>query len=244
MAAFAGLFRATEQAFGHRRVWMKLQRMLERADVPLRTVEFVYIMARLRVRLRLPRGADGPLLDRDPDRARRRRRACRTCGSRFKAKRRMNAFENQLPDLLVTLAASLKAGHSFKQGIQTIVDEGQEPASKELGRVISDTRLGPPDGRGARRHGRADRLEELLVRDHRGDDPAPGRRQPRGPVRHGRRHRPPAAAVRPQDQGADRDGTRLGLRADRTAVLRRLRDHAPEPVVHGAALRHHNGPPA
>jgi tight adherence protein B len=56
----------------------------------------------------------------------------------------MTAFEDQLPDLLVTLAASLKAGHSFKQGIQTLVDEGQEPASKELGRVISDTRLGRP----------------------------------------------------------------------------------------------------
>jgi tight adherence protein B len=62
----------------------------------------------------------------------------------FKAKRRMNAFENQLPDLLVTLAASLKAGHSFKQGIQTVVDEGQDPASKVLGRVITDTRLGRP----------------------------------------------------------------------------------------------------
>jgi len=62
----------------------------------------------------------------------------------FKARRRMTAFEDQLPDLLVTLAASLKAGHSFKQGIQTIVDEGQEPASKELGRVITDTRLGRP----------------------------------------------------------------------------------------------------
>ena len=56
----------------------------------------------------------------------------------------MDAFEEQLPDLLVTLAASLKAGHSFKQGLQTIVDEGQEPASKELGRVITDTRLGRP----------------------------------------------------------------------------------------------------
>ena len=80
LAAFAGLFRATEQAFGHRNVWQKVQRRLERADVPLRTVEFFY----------------------------------------------------------------LKAGHSFKQGIQTIVDEGQEPASKELGRVITDTRLGRP----------------------------------------------------------------------------------------------------
>ena len=47
-------------------------------------------------------------------------------------------------DCLKQVAAALKAGHSFKQGLQTIVDEGQEPASKELSRVITDTRLGRP----------------------------------------------------------------------------------------------------
>jgi tight adherence protein B len=143
MAAFAGLFKATEQAFGHRRVWMKLQRVLERADVPLRTVEFAYIMlggafafaffaaitgrSSIGILIAFAVGGALPYL-----------------WVSFKAKRRMNAFDNQLPDLLVTLAASLKAGHSFKQGIQTVVDEGLEPASKELGRVITDTRLGRP----------------------------------------------------------------------------------------------------
>ncbi|MDQ2911380.1 MAG: VWA domain-containing protein [Actinomycetota bacterium] len=143
LAAFAGLFRATEQAFGHRRLWMKLQRLLERADVPLRTVEFAYLMlgcafllailavmmgrSSMGILIALAVGAAMPYM-----------------WVSFKAKRRMNAFEDQLPDLLVTLAASLKAGHSFKQGVQTIVDEGQEPASKELGRVITDTSLGRP----------------------------------------------------------------------------------------------------
>jgi tight adherence protein B len=61
-----------------------------------------------------------------------------------KARRRMRAFEDQLPDLLITMAASLKAGHSFKQGIQSVVDEGQEPAAKELRRVLTDTQLGRP----------------------------------------------------------------------------------------------------
>ena len=56
----------------------------------------------------------------------------------------MRAFEDQLPDLLITMAASLKAGHSFKQGIQSVVDEGQEPAAKELRRVLTDTQLGRP----------------------------------------------------------------------------------------------------
>ncbi|MDX6506677.1 MAG: tight adherence protein, partial [Gaiellaceae bacterium] len=114
-----------------------------RADLPLRTVEFAYLIvgcafvvaffaaltgrSGLGIMIAFAVGAAIPY-----------------AWVSFKAKRRMAAFENQLPDLLVTLAASLKAGHSFKQGIQTIVDEGQEPASKELGRVISDTRLGRP----------------------------------------------------------------------------------------------------
>src|SRR6188472_1046272 len=40
--------------------------------------------------------------------------------------------------------ASLEAVDSFKQGIQSVVDEGQEPAAKELRRVITDTQLGRP----------------------------------------------------------------------------------------------------
>jgi tight adherence protein B len=62
----------------------------------------------------------------------------------FKAKRRLRAFENQLPDLLITMAASLKAGHSFRQGMQAVIDEDQEPAAKEFKRVLAETRLGRP----------------------------------------------------------------------------------------------------
>jgi tight adherence protein B len=62
----------------------------------------------------------------------------------IKATRRLKAFENQLPDVLITLAAALKAGHSFKQGLQTIVDEGNPPASKEFHRVLAEARLGRP----------------------------------------------------------------------------------------------------
>lgn len=143
LAALAGLFSATEQAFGHRRLWHALHRKLERADLPLRTVEFVYIMVGSGFALGLLAAVSG--------RSSLEILAALGIGAAvpygwvaFKARQRMNAFENQLPDLLVTLAASLKAGHSFKQGIQTVVDEGLEPASKELGRVITDTRLGRP----------------------------------------------------------------------------------------------------
>jgi tight adherence protein B len=59
-----------------------------------------------------------------------------------KARTRIKAFDNQLPDLLITIAASLKAGHSFRHAIQAVVDEGAEPAAKEFRRVLTETRLG------------------------------------------------------------------------------------------------------
>jgi tight adherence protein B len=62
----------------------------------------------------------------------------------FKASSRLKQFENQLPDLLITMAASLKAGHSFRHGIQSVVEEGAEPASKEFKRVLHETQLGKP----------------------------------------------------------------------------------------------------
>ena len=139
----AGLFHATENALGKFKPWRRLQRLLERADLPLRTVEFVYLMlgAGLLVglvvagmtrsipliALGLVGGAAVPYLF-----------------VSFKARQRVRAFENQLPDLLVTMAAGLKAGHSFRQALQSVVDEDQPPASKELKRVLTETRLGRP----------------------------------------------------------------------------------------------------
>jgi tight adherence protein B len=139
----AGLFRATEAALGKFKPWHRLQRMLERADLPLRTVEFVYLM--LGAGLLGGLVAAGltqsvPLI------------AIGLLGGgllpylfvSFKAKQRVRTFENQLPDLLVTMAAGLKAGHSFRQALQSVVDEDQPPASKELKRVLTETRLGRP----------------------------------------------------------------------------------------------------
>jgi len=42
------------------------------------------------------------------------------------------------------IAAALKAGHSFRQGIQSVVEEGLDPAAKEFRRVITETQLGKP----------------------------------------------------------------------------------------------------
>jgi tight adherence protein B len=68
---------------------------------------------------------------------------------RLRAKR--EAFAQQLPDNLLVLAASLRAGHSFVGGLRAVVDEADEPSQSELRRAVSDEQLGVP-------------LEEALVR--------------------------------------------------------------------------------
>jgi tight adherence protein B len=139
----AGLFRATENALGNFKPWLRLQRTIERADIPLRTVELVYVMLAAGFVSGLVAAGftqsvpwiavgllGGTLLP--------------YAIVSVKAKKRVRAFEAQLPDLLVTMAAGLKAGHSFRQSLQSVVDEDQPPASKELNRVLTETRLGRP----------------------------------------------------------------------------------------------------
>lgn len=142
-ATASSLLKATERAFGHLAAWHALHRLLERADVPLRTVELVYAAAGSGLLAGIAFGVAGAatavtLL------AMMAAAAVPILVVWWKAKRRLAAIDEQLPDLLVTLAASLKAGHSFRQGIQAVVDEGQPPSSKEFNRVLTETRLGRP----------------------------------------------------------------------------------------------------
>jgi tight adherence protein B len=142
-SSFSALAKATERALGNVRQFRWLTQMLERADLPIRPGEFAYIVLGAGFGTGLLIGVAtgsvfGFLI------------AALAGGSlplafaHFKARRRLRAFDDQLPDLLVTMAASLKAGHSFRQGIQSVVDEGLEPASREFRRVLTDTRLGRP----------------------------------------------------------------------------------------------------
>ena len=139
----SGLLKATEQAFARFSFWGKLNAMLERADMPLRTAEFFYCMIApafffgliaaalaLSTLLIIAAMAFGALLP--------------LGFLAFKAKRRVNAIDEQLPDLLITMAASLKAGHSFRQAMQAVVNEGQPPISDEFKRVLTEAQLGRP----------------------------------------------------------------------------------------------------
>jgi tight adherence protein B len=143
LAALTAVFRATEGAFGHLNQWRSVQRMLERADLPLKTVEFFWIMVggSLGLGLLFAIAGQQPLIILVA--------MCVGAGVPYlfvlmKMRRRLRAFEDQLPDVLITIAASLKAGHSFKQGLQAVVDEGQPPASSEFKRVLTETSLGRP----------------------------------------------------------------------------------------------------
>jgi len=59
-------------------------------------------------------------------------------------KRRLKAFEAQLPDTLNLLAGSLRAGYSFLQGLEAVVRETTGPMGRELRRVLAEARLGRP----------------------------------------------------------------------------------------------------
>ena len=137
----ANVFRATERAFGNLKQWRWVSKMLERADVPLRTVEFFWIevaavvgagfvafVVQLAVPLALLFMAFAGMIP--------------FSIVWLKMRKRIRAFEDQLPDLLITIAASLKAGHSFKQGLQAVVDEGHPPANAEIKRVLTEASLG------------------------------------------------------------------------------------------------------
>lgn len=141
LAALTGLLRATERAFGHLRQWKSVQKMLERGETPLRAAEFAYIVfgSGLLFGMLMAVSGSSPVLI----------LGAMALGGLipfgivwYRMRKRLGAFETQLPDLLVTVAASLKAGHSFKQGLQAVVDEGAPPASTEFHRVLTETGLG------------------------------------------------------------------------------------------------------
>jgi tight adherence protein B len=137
------VFATTERALANVRQFRSLRRLLERADLPLRAAELLYICLGAGIFL----GLVGAVIIPSPIPI----LMCMGLGFavpilfvRFKASSRLKAFDNQLPDLLITVSASLKAGHSFRHAIQSVVEEGAQPSAKEFTRVLSEAKLGRP----------------------------------------------------------------------------------------------------
>jgi tight adherence protein B len=136
------LFISTERIVGSMNFWKKMSGMLEQADLPLRTAELFYIQLAAAL---LAGFVMAFLLG---------HRGLFALGAvivgalapafyvRMKAKKRLSLFENQLPETLITMAASLKAGHAFNQAVAMCVQEGAEPTAKEFSRVVAEIQLG------------------------------------------------------------------------------------------------------
>jgi tight adherence protein B len=136
------LFIATEKIAGSFNYWQKMAFRLEQADLPLRTAEIVYIQMGAALLLgvigRFLIGLNG-FLELIPLAL---GLALPSLFVKFMARKRLNTFETQLPETLITLAASLKAGHAFNSALASVVKEGAEPTSKELSRVAQEIQLG------------------------------------------------------------------------------------------------------
>ncbi|MFN0155432.1 MAG: type II secretion system F family protein [Gaiella sp.] len=135
------LFTLTEQQLDRTGPWRYLALLLERSAVGLKPVEVLYMavatglgLATLSVALGLP----GALV-----------LVALLVGFAVlplfltrKAALRLRRFDEQLPDTLLSIASSLKVGHSFDNAVQAVIDKGLAPTSDEFARLQSDTRLG------------------------------------------------------------------------------------------------------
>lgn len=61
---------------------------------------------------------------------------------RFLAHRRAKKFETILPDVLMLVATSLSSGFSLPQALDAVTRDTAEPARKEFGRAMAETRIG------------------------------------------------------------------------------------------------------
>jgi tight adherence protein B len=61
---------------------------------------------------------------------------------KYRQRRRLRQFSEQLPDTITLLANSLRAGSSFLQGIELVTREARPPISEEMERVVRDMQLG------------------------------------------------------------------------------------------------------
>jgi tight adherence protein B len=134
---------ATGNFAEQRGLLVKVEGMLERANLPLRPAEalFFYIAGVAVIALLLLALVDSPVVA--------------LIGVvvvallppaivSFLANRRRKAFNSTLPDTLQLLASTLRAGYSLMQGVEAVSQEVSEPMGRELRRVVTEARLGRP----------------------------------------------------------------------------------------------------
>ena len=78
------------------------------------------------------------------------------------ASRRSKKFERQLPDVLTLVASSLSTGFSLLQALDAVARDASEPSAKEFSRALAETRIGA-DLNDSLEH-LADRMESINLR--------------------------------------------------------------------------------
>jgi len=81
---------------------------------------------------------------------------------RISASRRARKFESQLPDVLTLVASSLQTGFSLLQALDAVAQDVAEPSAKELSRALAETRIGADIGESLDRM--ADRMDSNNLR--------------------------------------------------------------------------------
>ena len=143
LRSLEGSFSASEARLSGLRMWTRIEAIRARSNVRLRTVHLAYIAVAGATLAGLvgAAGSLGPLL------------TLLLIAMAFiapfvvvniLAKRRANALDAQLPDLLAAIASSLRAGHGLKHALESIIDTTKAPANEEFARVLSEARLGRP----------------------------------------------------------------------------------------------------
>ena len=61
---------------------------------------------------------------------------------KFRQRRRLKAFNNQLGDTLLLLSNALKAGYSFAQAVDTVAKNAAPPIAEEFSRAVREMNLG------------------------------------------------------------------------------------------------------
>ncbi len=131
----------TEHFAERRGVLTRVEEMLERANLPIRAGEAigvvglgtvgVFVAARIFVGSFLVAAIVAVVAA-----------GVSYLGLQMAAKRRLKAFEGQLPDALQLLSGTMRAGYSLPQGLDAVSREISDPMGHELRRAITEAQLG------------------------------------------------------------------------------------------------------
>lgn len=145
-AISASLVNMGDKLMDNRTSTPKMQRLLERADLPIRLGEWavlrvVAVVVGVAAGVVLIHGGSASLFI----------GACLggLVGAvgpvlflKFVASRRAKKFETQLPDVLTLVASSLSTGFSLLQALDAVARDAAQPSAKEFSRALAETRIG------------------------------------------------------------------------------------------------------